>query len=71
MGSQCDPVLPDQGGRVTPIDPEPVRPSNALEDRVRSKAFEIYEQRGGEQGHALDDWLAAEQEIKTTATLTL
>jgi hypothetical protein len=31
---------------------------------VRSKAFEIYERRGGKQGHALDDGLAAEKEIK-------
>jgi hypothetical protein len=71
VGLQGDPVLSDQGGRVTPIDPEPGRVSETLEERVRIKAFEIYERRGGEHGHALDDWLAAEQEIRVVTRVTL
>ena len=31
--------------------------------RIARRAHEIYEARGGEQGKALDDWLAAEREI--------
>jgi len=31
--------------------------------RIRSRAFELYLERGQETGHELDDWLRAEQEI--------
>ena len=37
-------------------------PSNAQE-RIRRRAFELYEQRGRVDGFALDDWLQAEREI--------
>jgi hypothetical protein len=40
----------------------PVEP--AEEHAIRCRAYELYEQRGGGDGHALDDWLHAEQEIK-------
>jgi uncharacterized protein len=33
------------------------------QEKVRSRAYEIYEQRRGEDGHDLDDWLQAESEI--------
>lgn len=35
-----------------------------VENRIRSRAYELYEQRGKEEGHALDDWLQAESEMK-------
>jgi hypothetical protein len=31
-----------------------------LEERIRVRAYELYEQRGKQDGHALDDWLRAE-----------
>jgi hypothetical protein len=34
-----------------------------LEERIRRRAFEIYQRRGGQQGSDLDDWLQAEKEI--------
>jgi len=34
-----------------------------LEDRIRVRAYEIYERRGGASGHAVDDWLQAEAEL--------
>ncbi len=34
-----------------------------LEDQIRHRAHEIYEARGREDGHDLDDWLRAEEEI--------
>lgn len=62
MGKRKDPVIPDQGGRSMPVDP--LNPVNAVvEDRVRMRAYEIYEQRGKEQGHAFDHWIAAEREL--------
>jgi Protein of unknown function (DUF2934) len=63
---RADPVLPDQGGRSMPVDPFPAY--SAREQAVRQRAYEIYEQRGRQQGRAVDDWLAAETEI-TTADL--
>lgn len=32
-------------------------------DRIRGRAFDLFSQRGFGEGHALDDWLAAEREI--------
>lgn len=31
--------------------------------RIAAAAFALYERRGRQDGHALDDWLAAEQQI--------
>jgi len=35
-----------------------------LEDQIRRRAYELYEQRGKEDGHDLEDWFRAEEEIK-------
>lgn len=35
----------------------------ALIEVVRSRAYELYESRGKENGHDLDGWLLAEQEV--------
>jgi len=34
------------------------------EEQIRQRAHEIYLARGGSEGLALHDWLAAEQELK-------
>ena len=34
-----------------------------LDHQIRLRAQELYEARGREDGHALDDWLRAEEEI--------
>lgn len=34
-----------------------------IQEEVRRRAFELYEQRGREDGHDLDDWLQAESEL--------
>lgn len=40
----------------TPIDPE----------QIRQRAYQIFVQRQGEPGNALEDWLEAEKELKLT-----
>ena len=35
-----------------------------LEHQIRLRAQELYEARGREDGHELDDWLRAEEEIR-------
>jgi len=34
-----------------------------LEDKIRIRAYELFEARGREDGRDLDDWLQAEAEI--------
>ena len=34
-----------------------------VEERIRLRAYELYEQRGRAEGHALDDWLQAQAEL--------
>ena len=33
-----------------------------LQDQIRARAYQLYEQRGRDDGHGLDDWLQAEAE---------
>lgn len=33
-------------------------------DEVARRAYELYEQRGGEHGHDWNDWFRAEQEVR-------
>jgi len=35
--------------------------------RIAARAYAIYEQRGGQDGHDLDDWLAAEHLVNDDA----
>lgn len=49
--------------------PAPAKESNvatsSLEERVRQRAYELYVERGNESGSELDDWLQAEEEIRS------
>jgi hypothetical protein len=58
---------------------EPIRnqfediPTNAhpnLEEEIRRRAYELYEERGREHGHDLDDWVRAEAEVTGTVVRT-
>lgn len=44
-----------------------VEPQEQLQDQIRLRAFELYEQRGHIAGHELEDWLQAEAEVKETS----
>ena len=39
-------------------------------EKIRQRAFELYEARGREEGHDIDDWLQAEAEIEASRTRT-
>lgn len=39
----------------------------SLEERIRTRAYELYEARGREESHELEDWLQAEAEITGTS----
>jgi hypothetical protein len=37
--------------------------STELEEQIRCRAYELYEQRGRADGYELEDWLRAEAEV--------
>jgi Protein of unknown function (DUF2934) len=41
----------------------PERISEALRERIEQRAYALYEARGSEPGHELEDWTKAESEI--------
>ena len=40
------------------------RPTIVTNSDIARRAYEFYEQRGGEHGRDLDDWLLAENELR-------
>jgi hypothetical protein len=49
-------------------DPNTYTPANIVtdpnrEEEIRRRAYALYEQRGREDGHDVDDWLRAEAEV--------
>jgi len=34
-----------------------------LEDQIRQRAYELYAERGREEGHELEDWYRAKEKI--------
>lgn len=42
---------------------EPVS-SVVSDDEIRNRAYQLYERRGRAEGHAEEDWLTAEQDLK-------
>ena len=47
--------------KTPPTDYKPL--PDLPEDTIRKRAFDIYEQRGKQDGQELDDWLEAEREV--------
>ncbi len=43
----------------------PLRHDTPEEHEIRTRAYELYEQRGRENGHDMDDWVQAETELST------
>jgi|GEM_PF-2208203 len=40
--------------------------NETLSEQITRKAYELYEQRGYDHGHDLDDWLMAERLVQET-----
>ncbi len=47
-------------------EPTCTTPSPPSEEQIRLRAYELYQTRGREDGHEMDDWLQAEAEITGT-----
>ena len=42
--------------------------AQTTEERIRARAFELFEERGREEGHDWEDWFRAEEEITVRKT---
>ena len=51
--------VPEKDDRSLPIFAE----FDRLTDEIRMQAYQLFRHRGAREGHALDDWLAAEREV--------
>ena len=45
------------------METKPRANATPLEERIRTRAFELYIERGNDSGSEWDDWLQAEEEI--------
>jgi hypothetical protein len=50
--------------RASEEKPQIQKPFDPTEEEIRKRAYEIYLARGSRPGSALQDWLAAEAELK-------
>jgi hypothetical protein len=41
----------------------PIQGHPNLEEEIRRRAYELYEERGREDGHDVDDWVRAKAEV--------
>ena len=48
-----------------PSAPKEIKPttSEVIQEKIRRRAYELYELRGREDGHDIEDWLRAESEL--------
>ena len=48
---------------------EPSIDTEALHRQITQRAYELYEQRGRQEGFAMQDWLQAQQELSLNASV--
>jgi Protein of unknown function (DUF2934) len=46
-----------------PTAPPPTESASEVQEQIRRRAFELYEERGRTDGRDLEDWLQAESEV--------
>ena len=46
------------------------RSTSELQEQIRRRAYELYDQRGRDDGHELDDWLQSESELAQQKAMT-
>jgi hypothetical protein len=51
--------------------PTAINEPQELEYQIRLRAYQLYEARGKKDGHELDDWLRAEEEITRKKARTI
>ncbi len=43
--------------------PPTTESTSEVQEKIRRRAYELYEERGRDDGHDLEDWLQAESEV--------
>lgn len=56
------PKKPAQSQSIALIEPHPVS-TEAIEEQIRLRAYQLYQERGGGDGREAEDWLKAEGEV--------
>jgi len=46
-----------------PAAPPPTESASEVQEKIRRRAYELYEERGRTDGRDLEDWLQAESEV--------
>lgn len=54
----------------SPEEAEQCKQLDRFTERIRERAHSLFERRSGAEGHALDDWLQAEQELLFTPAMS-
>ncbi len=49
--------------RKAPIPIRPKPPDAEVEEQIRQRAYQLYEERGRLDGYSIEDWLRAEEEV--------
>ena len=66
---KCTYQEPNSKLRSSPLNPNspiPLRPNlmdAEIDEQIRQRAYELYQERGGVDGNATDDWLQAKEEV--------
>jgi len=55
------------GSKKTNSAEQAAQHAEAYQGRIAQRAYELYEQRGRQEGWALEDWLNAERELDSAA----
>jgi hypothetical protein len=58
----------DPGREQTGSAEQGARHAEAQQDRIAQRAYTLYEQRGRQEGGALEDWLQAERQLVGAAS---
>jgi hypothetical protein len=50
---------------------DPTTKRDPIHEAIALRAYELYLERGGADGHAIEDWLRAERELASAAARTI
>lgn len=66
VSNPATPVMPAGQSRVSST--ERASKGAPAQDRIAQRAYELYEQRGRQEGRAMEDWLNAERQLAGAAS---
>jgi hypothetical protein len=64
MEESMNPILPVEPKRVAHRKPSKAQRPEPSAEQIAERAYQLYLLRGGANGHDVDDWLVAEEELR-------